>query len=68
MLDVDVTAMAVDVVGNQVDVLLRVGPTAKDEGAVLLAPRPVLGVEAAEGSVNHRGHKNDVTSRHQDDL
>ena len=62
MLDVDITAVAADIVGDQVDVFFRVGPAAKDERAVLLAPRPVVRVEAAESSVNHGGHKNDVTS------
>ena len=61
MLDVDITAVAADIVGDQVDVFFRVGPAAKDEGAVLLAPRPALRVEVAERSVNHRWHEIDVT-------
>ena len=68
MLGVNGTTHVDVVMGQQVDVLFRVGPAAKGEGAVLLAPRPVVRVEVAERSVNHRWHKKDVAVVTQDNL
>ena len=68
MLGVNGTTHVDVVMGQQVDVLFRVGPAAKGEGAVLLAPRPVVRVEVAERSVNHRWHKKDIAVVTQDNL
>ena len=40
MFDVDVLVEGRVLVGDDVDVLLRISPAAEDQGAVLITPRP----------------------------
>jgi hypothetical protein len=42
MFDVDVLVEGRVLVGDDVDVLLRISPAAEDQGTILITPRPVI--------------------------
>ena len=60
--------MACSISCNNVNKVHGVSPATKDNAARLFTPGVVVIVDGAEGSLGDRGHKQDVSTRKDDDL